>query len=302
MPTLLLRLTGPMQSWGTNSRFSIRDTGLEPSKSGVIGLLCAALGKPRDESTIENAEFRALVELQMAVRVDREGVMRVDYHTAQKFVRADGTKAKANETIVSNRYYLSDACFVVALTGQDETLLRRLNEALAHPYWQLSLGRKAFLPSAPVQACRRLHDDDWLVALKTFAWQGNDGRREKPSGEKLRLVFDATPEDHSEVRHDLPLSLALGQRRFLPRYVKTDFIERPKGEANGDALSLMPETQFAQTCRAPRSRRLPESSSLPARGLSATSAHGHGRAGGIRRVVSRRNASAYRCSDGVGAI
>ncbi|MCC6935346.1 MAG: CRISPR-associated protein Cas5, partial [Thermomicrobiales bacterium] len=28
--TLLLRLTGPMQAWGTQSRFTHRDTGLEP--------------------------------------------------------------------------------------------------------------------------------------------------------------------------------------------------------------------------------------------------------------------------------
>ena len=54
MNTLLLRLAGPMQSWGTQSRFTIRDTGYEPSKSGVIGLLCAALGKPRDESHPDN--------------------------------------------------------------------------------------------------------------------------------------------------------------------------------------------------------------------------------------------------------
>ncbi|MCI0421769.1 MAG: CRISPR-associated protein Cas5, partial [Acidobacteria bacterium] len=27
MPTLLLRLVGPMQSWGTTSRFDQRDTG-----------------------------------------------------------------------------------------------------------------------------------------------------------------------------------------------------------------------------------------------------------------------------------
>ncbi|MDP1760139.1 MAG: CRISPR-associated protein Cas5, partial [Candidatus Woesebacteria bacterium] len=29
MPTLLLRLRGPMQSWGTISRFDQRDTGKE---------------------------------------------------------------------------------------------------------------------------------------------------------------------------------------------------------------------------------------------------------------------------------
>ena len=51
MAVLLLRLAGPMQSWGTQSRFTHRDTDLEPSKSGVIGLLCAAMGKPRDDLT-----------------------------------------------------------------------------------------------------------------------------------------------------------------------------------------------------------------------------------------------------------
>ena len=47
MSTLLLALEGPLQSWGTSSRFSERGSGLEPSKSGVIGLLCAALGRRR---------------------------------------------------------------------------------------------------------------------------------------------------------------------------------------------------------------------------------------------------------------
>ena len=45
--TLLLRLQGPMQSWGTTSRFDERDTQLEPSKSGVLGLVCAAIGRDR---------------------------------------------------------------------------------------------------------------------------------------------------------------------------------------------------------------------------------------------------------------
>ena len=41
MSVLLLRLSGPMQSWGVQSRFTVRDTGLEPSKSGVVGLIAA---------------------------------------------------------------------------------------------------------------------------------------------------------------------------------------------------------------------------------------------------------------------
>lgn len=75
MSTLLMRFEAPMQSWGTQSRYTTRDTGLEPTKSGVVGLLCAALGRPR------TADPSDLAALRMGVRVDRPGSMRSDYHT-----------------------------------------------------------------------------------------------------------------------------------------------------------------------------------------------------------------------------
>ena len=71
MPTLLLRLVGPMQSWGTTSRFDQRDTGKEPSKSGVVGLLAAALGIDRENWT----DLEPLTRLSMGVRHDRPGVI-----------------------------------------------------------------------------------------------------------------------------------------------------------------------------------------------------------------------------------
>lgn len=70
MPTLLLRLVGPMQSWGTTSRFDQRDTGKEPSKSGVIGLLAAALGIDRENWI----DLEPLTLLSMGARHDRPGV------------------------------------------------------------------------------------------------------------------------------------------------------------------------------------------------------------------------------------
>ena len=87
--TLLFRVEGPMQSWGTQSRFSHRDTGHEPSKSGIIGLVCAALGKPREERPGDGfPTLRQLTALTMGVRVDREGRVERDYHTAQKILKA----------------------------------------------------------------------------------------------------------------------------------------------------------------------------------------------------------------------
>ena len=44
MSTLLLRLAGPLQAWGCESKFEKRRTGREPTKSAVVGLLAAAMG------------------------------------------------------------------------------------------------------------------------------------------------------------------------------------------------------------------------------------------------------------------
>ena len=144
MPTLLLRLQGPLQSWGTTSRFDERDTQLEPSKSGVIGLLCAALGRDRAEPVDD------LAALRMGVRVDREGVPMRDYQTATGVLIAASAKADLERTVVSPRYYLADACFLVGLEGEDEPLLRQLHQALRQPVWPLALGRKSFAPAGPV--------------------------------------------------------------------------------------------------------------------------------------------------------
>lgn len=160
--TLLLRLACPLQAWGVSSRFSIRESLTEPTKSGVVGLLCAALGWDRAAPTHPLAgherPLTALASLPFGVRVVRPGNLRRDYHTAQHVLRA---KAKLKpgkpvaagdlqETVLSERYYLSDAYFLVGLESDDEALLQALDVALASPHWPLALGRRAFVPSLPV--------------------------------------------------------------------------------------------------------------------------------------------------------
>ena len=68
MSTLLLRLAAPIQSWGVASKFDTRDTAREPSRSGVIGLLSAALGRSRTDNLDD------LKTLRFGVRIDRTGV------------------------------------------------------------------------------------------------------------------------------------------------------------------------------------------------------------------------------------
>jgi CRISPR system Cascade subunit CasD len=240
MSTLLVRLAGPMQSWGVQSRFTERDTGLEPSKSGVMGLLAAALGRPRE------AEIKDLAALTMGVRVDRPGVLKMDFHTAggahrrgDKYgvVKADGSKG---ETVTSRRYYLADADFLVGLQGEEE-LLRRLDAALWRPVWPLYLGRKAFVPGNPVRLDYRppelpgaeevpgLMHLPLREALGVYPWLARTEREKahmlrlvKEREVKLRLVLEAPFGSTAEVRPDAPLSFA--DRRFSLRYVETTLL------------------------------------------------------------------------------
>lgn len=209
MNVLLLRLCGPMQSWGVQSRFSVRDTGLDPSKSGVVGLLCAALGRPR------TADISDLAGLHMAVRADVEGVLRYDYHTAQNVLKAGGG---IKDTEPSRRYYLSDASFLVALASDDLAFLQDLHAALYDPVWPLFLGRKAFVPGKPVWLEDALYAGSAARAvLETYPWLGNTKDR---LPDRVRLV---TEDPHgAEVRPDWPLSFA--ERRFAPRRVTTSFV------------------------------------------------------------------------------
>ena len=208
---LLVRLAGPMQSWGTRSRFSNRDTGLEPSRSGVVGLLCAALGRPRDAPL---DDFRPL---KMAVRVDREGRLMRDYHTAQNVLRASGRSTQ--ETVLSERFYLADADFLVGLEG-DRGFLDALAAALAAPVWQLCLGRKAFVPALPV--CEGVHRGTLRGVLAAHPWRRRVRNERAP--EKLRLVVEVGPGDGNPVQ-DVPLSFVSRDRKFGVRHVKSDECE-----------------------------------------------------------------------------
>ncbi len=221
MNTLLLRLVGPMQAWGIQSNFKERDTGLEPSKSGVVGLLCAALGRERE------ARIDDLAQLRMGVRVDREGTRWKDFHTAGRgkggYLRASGGKEK-EDAILSTRWYLADAAFLVGLENADVKLLEELWAALRNPHWPLGLGRKAFVPSAPVYLKNGLQHGQALEdALATFPWLGRE--HDRAHIPELRVVMDK--DDGDLVRPDYPLSFALFDRRFSPRRVRMSRIAIP---------------------------------------------------------------------------
>ena len=240
MSTLLLRLTGPLQSWGYRSRFSDRDTGLEPTKSGVIGLLCCALGQPRSENPKE------LAALKMHVRVDRQGTLLKDFHSAgggvfrgsREYVAPKSSGAPGDPkkgVVVTERHYLQDASFLVALEG-DQNLLKKLAEKLADPVWPLALGRRSCPPSEPVLVGMTGQDAKTALGVQSLKlhkrhlptrWDEEEGRfMPDLSPQRLRLVVECAKGDTAgEIRRDVPVAWPNQlTREYTIRFVREETI------------------------------------------------------------------------------
>jgi CRISPR system Cascade subunit CasD len=201
-----------MQSWGYRSRFDYRDTALEPTRSGEIGLICAAMGIARGE------EILRFESIRMGVRVDEPTYWRIcfpravyqgprperDYHTALDVIKADG---KGTDTVVSYRDYLADASFTVGLQSEDLQILQDIADALQCPKWPLFLGRKAFPlavpPLKPGDVPKEGCLEDYLLA----------------DDKKKRVVLESPVGERTQ--HDWPLCFS--ERRFKPRTVTTRF-------------------------------------------------------------------------------
>ena len=219
MSILLLRLSGPLQSWGSSSRFTIRATQKEPTKSAVIGLLASAQGRQRGDD-IEN-----LLHLSFGVRIDQPGILVNDMQTEH------GTNGKAMP--LTTRYYLSDAKFLVAL-GADSALLEGLDKALCHPRWPLYLGRRSCPPDYPV-SLGLIQGDRVDQALLTHPWMAAPWYKRRHQGCRLEVICDADcvkDEDNGIIssQADVPLSFGAA-RRYAVRMVNRYRIPNPDGPA-----------------------------------------------------------------------
>ena len=188
MSTLLLRLAAPLQSWGIDSKFDIRRTGREPSKSGVIGLICAALGIKRDDDEMVSQ----LATLRFGVR---------DFHMV---------RSKKGESYVTNRYYLADAEFLVGFESVDEELLKKIEYALLNPVFPLYLGRRSCPPTGRLcLGIRKLELEEALLE--------EEFRNE--SIETVRIVMDAKKGEDGNIVKDLPISYNPEHRKHMFRKV-----------------------------------------------------------------------------------
>ncbi|NNF99384.1 MAG: type I-E CRISPR-associated protein Cas5/CasD [Desulfobacteraceae bacterium] len=174
---VVLRLSGVLQSWGYNSEYTYRNTGLFPTKSAVLGLCCAAKGLNRG-SDEEHEFLEAVAGCPMtAVALPRTrtvgeknwsvNVRRIeDFHTVQGALNAKGKQqvlkidgrqqvrangSKVLQCDVTYRQYLCDSDFLVVIE-MDAKVADDLKDKLSDPDWGIWLGRKSCIPSAPIFA------------------------------------------------------------------------------------------------------------------------------------------------------
>ncbi|MFE3799240.1 type I-E CRISPR-associated protein Cas5/CasD [Nocardia tengchongensis] len=217
MTGILLRLAGPLQSWGERSAFTDRDTQMFPTRSGLIGMVASACGQRREDSP---AVFSPL---QFTVRIDRPGTVITDFHTigggyAQSHtpLTAEGKRRGAGKgTIVTRRRYLSDATFTVAIEGPGD-LLDQVSTALKNPRWQPYLGRRSCPPEFPLVI--RTHTQDPVGDLRNKV--PLLVHRRPPTDRGVDFVADGPAEDgaHTEL-FDVPESFDSARRRYSGRLV-----------------------------------------------------------------------------------
>jgi CRISPR system Cascade subunit CasD len=166
-PCLLLWFEAPLQSWGAESKFGQRDTLAFPTKSGVLGLICAALGAGGKQRELL-AEFAPLAQTAISfARVATRGGVAVkqaqelplrDFHMVgsgydrqdpwERLLRpkpAEGASSPGGSKL-TYRYYLQDAAFavVVEVPANKAELIA---QALQNPAWDVYLGRKTCVPT-----------------------------------------------------------------------------------------------------------------------------------------------------------
>ena len=190
-PYLLLWLEAPLQAWGFDSRFGRRDSLGFPTKSGVLGLLCCALGAggPQRELLADFAELN--MQLVAFVRADRAGnsvprePLLHDFHMVgsgyddhdpwQSLLipkTSQGKKAVGGGTKLTHRFYIQDMAFGVALQVPSEQSWN-LAAHLQDPVWDLYLGRKNCVPTEFIY--QGLYDsaEEALGASRTLAMEKN---------------------------------------------------------------------------------------------------------------------------------
>ena len=198
MAVLLLRLAAPLQAWGSSeSKYNFRNTQRKPTKSGVIGMIAAALGMQRNVGAEMLTDLNAL---RFGVRIEREGKLLRDFHMVSTAPKSD----------VTERCYLCDAVFLAALESDDTALLERIETALRNPVYPLYLGRRSCPPTLPLVLGIRTGQLSEVLQAEPALGEYGSGRK--------RIVLES--KTGNQIVQDVPLSFSQLHRQHGYRRIE----------------------------------------------------------------------------------
>lgn len=218
---LVLRLEGPLQSWGENAKWDFRDSSTMPTKSGIVGLLGCAMGQERGSQVlVELAQ-----SITVAIRADRPGAKFVDFQTVQgdPLMAATGKPKTTGNTILSPHAYLQDASFTVFIDTTAEWQ-QRIVSTLENPRWCMYLGRKNCVPSRPILA-DRMEAADLMEALKEYPAAERAGKT---------MTYECEHPDSTAASIQRPDDLIGTNRQFQLRRVWRGSVERKEEQDVSD--------------------------------------------------------------------
>jgi len=195
---LILKLQGPMQSWGEHSFEGLRPSSYVPTRSAILGLLGACSGVRREN---KSRQQELADGLGMAIRVDKRSqpdqkdkfLMQqklTDYHTI-KNARKNYRGLKSHETIQTWREYLVDAEFTIVLWEHQgaSLILEKLEKALKQPVFTPYLGRRSCPIARPLFG-KRLQAENEFKALEQVVPIGGEIYSETPGKVRSLKVRD----------------------------------------------------------------------------------------------------------------
>ncbi len=220
MRYIVLYLAGPLQAWGADSRFDLRETLPYPSKSGIFGMLLAASGDSGPQ--IELLE-RMAKDISMTVFCFKNAGRLHDFHMVGNGYdksdpweklnipkTSDGKNAVGGGAKLTHRYYLQDAAFCVLLQMPDD-LAEKFSTALQSPVYDLYLGRKCCVPSAMIFQGNMPAEDQAKQKIQQIA--------EMYSLEPEKKVLEiAEKQPGCILLNDVPVEFGL-HRRYRDRWI-----------------------------------------------------------------------------------
>lgn len=241
MKTMLMEIKG-LQSWGCNeSMTSRRQTLRFPTKSGIIGMFASALGLERDMSNADKIGIglNDLRSLEFGVRIDDDGTIGRDYRTMHEYdYNVDmktglihGRKFSRKPSEISERNFIMDAVFIVAVRGTDE-IMNRIHDSLNNPHYALYYGRKEF--PASFDMLMNIKMDNFLDVPIMTAFENEPSHSRSNIKRSLRVIIDDNTSN--DYIMDDPVSFDMNDRKYNRRYVRFDTVVPAGSDADYESI------------------------------------------------------------------